>query len=146
MLFLYESKVQNPWSGSCSFCNLHSNTMAGYFCKTRISWCLPGQYSLLSKAQRPRGLCYCVMSSHVHMLIARHGKQNLEGVIRDIKKYTSSKIIETIQNNPQESRRELLIWLFARAGSRNPNNKHYQFWQQHSQPIEINTNEKLDLC
>ena len=69
--------------------------------------------------QKNKGLevyAYCVMSSHVHMIVARHGKQNLEHIIRDIKKYTSSKIIEAINNNPQESRRELLMWLFERAG------------------------------
>jgi len=64
------------------------------------------------------------------MIIARHGSQQLEHVIRDIKKFTSFKIIEAIRNNPQESRRELLLWLFERAGKRNPNNTHYQFWQQ----------------
>ena len=84
------------------------------------------------------------MSSHVHMIVARHGKQNLEAVIRDIKKYTSAKIIEAIRDNDQESRKELFLWLFERAGKRNPNNTRYQFWQQHSHPIELNTNEKLD--
>ncbi|WP_165823954.1 transposase [Pseudochryseolinea flava] len=68
------------------------------------------------------------MSSHVHMIIARQGKQTLEGVIRDLKKYTSVKITEAIENNSQESRRELLLWLLKRAGSRNVNNKTYQFW------------------
>ena len=82
--------------------------------------------------------------SHVHMIIARHGPQQLEDVIRDIKKFTSFKIIEAIRNNSQESRRELLIWLFEKAGRSNPNNTRYQFWQQHSHPIEINTNEKSD--
>ena len=87
---------------------------------------------------------YCIMSSHVHMIIARHGSQPLEHVIRDIKKFTSFKIIEAIQNNPQESRRELLLWLFARAGRRNSNNTHYQFWQQHSHPIELDTEDRLN--
>ena len=36
------------------------------------------------------------------------------------------------------------MWLFERAGTRNPNNTRYQFWQQHNHPIELNTNEKLD--
>jgi hypothetical protein len=49
------------------------------------------------------------------------GRQPLEAVIRDIKKYTSLKIIEAIQNNPCESRRELLLWLFKRAGHHNSN-------------------------
>ena len=97
--------------------------------------------------QKNKGLevyAYCIMSSHVHMIIARHGPQQLEHVIRDIKKFTSFKIIEAIRNNPEESRSELLMWLFEKAGRSNPNNTRYQFWQQHSHPIELNTNEKLD--
>ena len=97
--------------------------------------------------QQHKGLevyAYCVMSSHVHMIVARHGEQNLEDVIRDMKKFTSSRIIEAINNNSQESRREYLLWFFDKAGASNSNNKHYQFWQQHSHPIELNTNEKLD--
>ena len=97
--------------------------------------------------QKHKGLevyAYCIMSSHVHMIVARHGKQNLEHVIRDIKKYTCLKIIEAINNNPQESRRELLMWLFERAGTYNPHNTRYQFWEQHSHPIELNTEEKLN--
>jgi hypothetical protein len=67
------------------------------------------------------------MSSHVHMIVARHGEQNLEAVIRDIKKYTSVKLIQAIRDNEQESRRELFLWLFEREGKSNPNNTHYQF-------------------
>ena len=76
--------------------------------------------------QQHKGLevyAYCVMSSHVHMIVARHGEQNLEDVIRDLKKYTSSRIIEAIASNPQESRREYLLWFFEKAGSSNSNNK-----------------------
>jgi len=97
--------------------------------------------------QKYKGLevyAYCIMSSHVHMILARHGQQRLEDVIRDIKKFTSVKIIEAIENNAQESRREILLWLFKRAGAHNSNNTHYQFWQQHNHPIELNTNEKLE--
>lgn len=97
--------------------------------------------------QQHKGLevyAYCIMSSHVHMIIARHGKQNLEEVIRDIKKFTASMIIKAIENNPQESRKEYLLWFFEKAGKSNSSNTRYQFWQQHSHPIELNTNEKLD--
>jgi len=61
-----------------------------------------------------------------------------------IKKYTANKLIEAIRDNPQESRRDLLMWLFERAGKANSNNTNYQFWQQHSHPIELSTNEILD--
>ncbi len=97
--------------------------------------------------QQNKGLevcAYCIMSSHVHMIIGRNGEPSMEGIIRDIKKFTSVKIIEAIRNNPQESRRELLLWLFERAGTRNANNVTYQFWQQHNHPIELSTNEMID--
>ena len=61
------------------------------------------------------------------MIIARHGEQNLEAIIRDIKKYTSVKLIPAIRDNDQESRTELFLWLFERAGKRNPDNTRFQF-------------------
>jgi putative transposase len=84
------------------------------------------------------------MSSHIHMIIGRHGEGNLEDIIRDIKKFTSAKIIEAIQNNPQESRKELFLWLFEKAGKSNKNNTNFQFWQQNNQPIELTSNEFID--
>jgi putative transposase len=97
--------------------------------------------------QRNKGLelcAYCIMSSHVHLIIGRNKGQSLQGIIRDIKKFTSVKIIEAISNNQHESRRAWLMGFFARAGERNPNNTTYQFWQQHSHPIELNTNSIVD--
>jgi putative transposase len=96
--------------------------------------------------QKHKGLelyAYCIMTSHIHMIVARRGEESLEGIIRDIKKFTAVKIIDAIRNNPQESRKELLMWLFERAGERNGNNTTYQFWQQHSHPVELSTDEML---
>lgn len=75
------------------------------------------------------------------MIIGRNSETSLQGIIRDIKKYTSVKITEAIKDNPQESRKELFLWLFERAGRKNTNNKKNQFWQQHSHPVELSTNE-----
>ena len=97
--------------------------------------------------QRNKGLevcAYVIMSSHIHMIIGRNSETSLEGIIRDIKKYTSVKITEAIKDNPQESRKELFLWLFERAGQKNTNNKKNQFWQQHNHPVELNTNEMID--
>lgn len=85
-----------------------------------------------------------IMSSHVHMIIGRRGNGTLKEIIRDIKKYTSVKIIEAVKDHPQASRKDLLLWLFERTGRYNPNNKIYQFWEQHSHPIELNTNIMLE--
>ena len=57
------------------------------------------------------------------MILGRNSEPNLEGIIRDIKKYTSVKIIEAIKENQQESRKELLLLFFERAGRKNSNNK-----------------------
>jgi putative transposase len=43
---------------------------------------------------------YCIMSSHIHMILGRNSEPNLEGIIRDVKKYTSLKIIEAITDKP----------------------------------------------
>ena len=91
----------------------------------------------LRYCQQYKGLdlyAYCIMTNHVHMIIGRRGAGDLQGIIRDIKKYTSVKIIEAVKDNPQESRKDLLMWMFERTGRYNPNNKIYQFWEQHSHP------------
>jgi REP element-mobilizing transposase RayT len=100
----------------------------------------------LRYCQKNKGLvlyAYCIMSSHVHLIISRHCSSNLEGIIRDIKKYTSVLIIDAIKANSQESRRKELLSIFEAEGRGNSNNKTYQFWQQHSHPIELDTEEKL---
>jgi len=60
----------------------------------------------LRYCQQNKGLevcAYCIMSSHIHLILGRHGESSLESIIRDIKKFTSLKIVEVIRANPQES-------------------------------------------
>lgn len=47
--------------------------------------------------------CYCFMPSHCHFL--RSAKEQPMELLRNYKKFTSKKVIETIENNPQESRK-----------------------------------------
>ena len=46
-------------------------------------------------------------------------------------------MLTIIEENPQESRKEWLLWMFDRAGKKNSNIKLKQFWQQNNKPIEI---------
>lgn len=69
---------------------------------------------------------YCFMPSHVHFIFRSSNNQPTE-LLRDFKKYTSKKIIGAIENNPQESKKELLLWLFERAGKKQGNVTKYQF-------------------
>jgi putative transposase len=77
---------------------------------------------------------WVIMNNHVHLIIS--SKENkLEDIIRDLKRHTSKELLETIDNNPQESRKGWMMWLFKSAGAANSNNKNYQFWEQDNHPI-----------
>ncbi len=71
-------------------------------------------------------------------------KVKIEEIIRDLKRHTSKSILSEIESNPTESRKEWMLWMFERAGKRNPNNIHYQFWQQNNQPILLDSNALMD--
>lgn len=79
---------------------------------------------------------FCFMTNHVH-LIFRSVNEDPSGLIRDFKGYTARKLIKAIEENPQESRKEWLLWMMERAGSKKSNVKNRQFWQQHNKPIEL---------
>ena len=79
---------------------------------------------------------YCIMPSHVHLLF-RDEKENPSGLLRDLKGFSSKKLLKTIQEHPKESRREWMMETFRRAGEKNSNVMNYQFWQQNNHPMEL---------
>jgi len=81
---------------------------------------------------------WVLMSNHAHMVASAGDNGNLSDILRDMKKYTSKKIIETIQTIP-ESRREWMLYRFEYAGKLDKKIKNYQFWQEGSEPKEIMT-------
>jgi putative transposase len=86
---------------------------------------------------------WCLMPSHLHMIAntADGAKDNLSGVMRDFKKFTSNKIVETI-SEINESRREWMMRRFQTG-----QNSH-QVWQEGMHPVELFTrkfsNQKMD--
>ena len=89
---------------------------------------------------------YCIMTSHVHLIIATKGAYKLEDFIRDLKSFTSRHIRKALENinHVHESRREWMLKRMYYAGKHNGNNNDFQFWQQHNHPIELNTNEMIE--
>ena len=70
--------------------------------------------------QEKKGLeiyAWCIMPNHVHMLI-RNVDKPLEGIVRDMKSYTSTRLKQLIKEHGQESRREWITWMMERAGKR----------------------------
>ena len=100
----------------------------------------------LRYCQKNKGLiihAWCIMTNHIHLIISRNGENELSGIVRDFKKFTSSKIIKNIKEE-KDGRRNWLLWIFKSAGIRNPNNRDYQLWQQNSHPEELISNNFTD--
>ena len=83
------------------------------------------------------------MTNHVHMIVSKTTDTLLGAIIRYMKKFMSSILIEAIQSNREESRREWLLELFRKAGKGNSNNKIYRIWQQGNHPIQCSTADIL---
>jgi putative transposase len=79
---------------------------------------------------------WCIMPSHVH-LIFRAKDNNPSVLLKELKTHTSKQLQKAIAEHNQESRKEWMLWLMERAGLKNSNVKHRQFWQQHNKPIEL---------
>ena len=80
--------------------------------------------------------CWCIMPSHIH-LIFRAKNNNPEIILGRFKEYTAKQLIEAITENPQESRKEWMLWMFKRAALKSSNVTNYQFWQHNNKPIEL---------
>ena len=101
----------------------------------------------LKYCQREKGLvisAYCIMTSHIHLVLGTSGKVPLEDILRDLKSYTARHIRKYMEHNPEESRREWMLWMMQRAGVRNLRNKDFQLWQQHNHPVALVTNQMVE--
>ncbi|NKI26630.1 transposase [Arenibacter sp. 6A1] len=85
---------------------------------------------------------YCFMPSHIHFVF-RSDQEDPSGLLRDFKGYTARKLIKEIEENPQESRKEWLLWMLERAGKKKSNVSQRQLWQQHNKPIELWSNKVI---
>lgn len=85
----------------------------------------------LKYCQNNKGLeiySYCIMSSHIHILCKGTNGFVLSDIIRDFKKFTAKKIIQTILNEP-ESRREWMLDFFKKSCENLKRNQEYKVWQ-----------------
>ena len=131
-----------------------NNPQGIYFCTlTVVEWIdvfTRHDYSLtfiesLKFCQQHKGLivyAYVIMPSHVHLLVSAKENYILAETLRDLKKFTSRKIVEQIQEIP-ESRRDWLLDKFAFAGKYLQRIRNYKFWQDGNQPKECVTNAFL---
>jgi len=91
--------------------------------------------------QQHKGLTiysWVIMSNHIHCILASEtGK--LSDTIRDFKRHTSKKILESIEQEP-ESRKEWMLQQFKFAASKHKRNNTYQLWTHENHPVELEGN------
>ncbi|WP_221393060.1 REP-associated tyrosine transposase [Dyadobacter sp. NIV53] len=86
---------------------------------------------------------FCIMPSHIHMICsARNGE--VGKIIKDFKSFTAKEMIKLIENNPQESRKEWLLYLFRYFAKGQADKSNFQFWQHNSHPISLESNKWIE--
>jgi len=89
---------------------------------------------------------YCLMSNHVH-LIAQSSNGKLSDTIRDFKKFTSKRIIETLETIP-ESRSDWMLNRFSFNARQHSTNTTYQVWTHENHAVYLYSpkfiREKID--
>lgn len=93
----------------------------------------------LRYCQENKGLelyAWCLMPSHLHMIVAAEEDGKLSDILRDFKKFTSKEIVRLIKEEP-ESRKEWLLDKFEYAGRYNPKITNYKFWQDGNHPVVL---------
>ena len=93
----------------------------------------------LKYCQEKKGLeifAWCLMPSHLHMIVRAKEGFNLSDIIRDFKTFTSKTIIKQIQEEP-ESRREWMLERFKNEALQHPKSGKYKFWQDGYHPVEL---------
>lgn len=100
----------------------------------------------LRYCQKEKGLiihAWCIMPSHLHLIISKFGNEQLSSIVRDFKKFTSKAIIMEIENIA-ESRRNWLLRDFKQAGEQLKRITNYKVWQDGNHPVELDTNKMLE--
>ena len=100
----------------------------------------------LRYCQKEKGLllyAWCLMPSHLHLIVSAADGKNISDIMRDFKKFTSKKIVKTIQEI-NESRREWMLDKFEFVGRWNPKILNFKFWQDGIHPIILTSNHFIE--
>ena len=99
----------------------------------------------LKYCQKEKGLtiyAWCIMSSHIHLIISKTGELSLSEILRDLKKYTNKKIVDLL-DQINESRREWLLEAFKKEADKIKRNTKYKVWQDGNHPVLLDTNTMM---
>ena len=98
----------------------------------------------LEYCQKEKGLiiyAWVLMTNHMHMIAGSHGENKIPDILRDFKKFTSKKILQTLLVESGESRRNWMLNRFEQAGKNDKKITNYKFWQEGNDAQEIYLND-----
>lgn len=90
----------------------------------------------LKYCQQNKGLeifAWCIMTNHIHLIIRAKEGFLLQDILRDYKKFTSKVLVKAIEENIEESRKDMLLKQFITPQG-------IRFWQKDNKPIELWSN------
>jgi REP element-mobilizing transposase RayT len=86
---------------------------------------------------------WCLMTSHLHLIVSADDGYKLSEIIRDFKKHTAKTTLKLIDEQ-DESRRNWLLWYFEKEGKKDKRISKYKFWQEDNHAILLErTNTKM---
>ncbi len=101
-----------------------------------FNWCIKNKGLVI--------FAWVIMTNHTHLVVRRNGTYKLEEIFRDLKKFTSVRIIDEIRKSSVESRKKWMLKIFREKGQENTQNHSYQFWQHGNHPIECDSASIID--
>lgn len=110
------------------------------FTRLRQKYVLINALKYCQKVKELEIYAFCIMPSHLHMICKAPEGEHLSNIIRDFKKYTSKKIVQTIQEFP-ESRREWMLSYFKKACAHLKRNQTFKVWQNGYHTEVVYSNE-----
>jgi len=96
----------------------------------------------LSEKQRSGNILMVLMQSHLHLICRAAEGYHLLDILRDFKKFTSKKIVQQIEDEP-ESRREWLLPLLHKYCAYLKREQQYKLWQDGNHAKVIYSNKFL---
>ncbi|MEZ4936324.1 MAG: transposase [Crocinitomicaceae bacterium] len=94
----------------------------------------------LTYCQKNKGMeiyAWCIMTNHVHLIFRSTTDYPPQNLLGDFKRFTSKKVLDAIQNNPRESRKEVLLNCFRDSAKKTSNCSKFQFWRHDNKPIQL---------
>jgi REP element-mobilizing transposase RayT len=96
----------------------------------------------LSYCRQHKGLlvfAYSIMPTHFHAVVSTTAPADLTGIVRDLKRHTSRKIVEALE----ASSWEFPLRAFRKAAALDGRGNQHKFWQDEFHPVAILTKEVL---